>query len=277
MATSYKSLYFYIEPLQPGTEILLAELSEAGFDSFSETDDGLEAFIRAEDYSEAILDQVSILTNPAFTITHTVKNLEQKNWNEEWEKNFTPIKVGENCLIRAPFHQEENVAFDIVIEPKMSFGTGHHATTHMMVQFILNENWETEKVLDMGCGTGVLAILTEKKGAENIDAIDIDAWCYENTTENVERNNCKNIAVYKGDAEVLKAKSYTAIIANINRNILVQDLPVYNKCLEENGKLYLSGFYKEDLPVIQEACEKLGMQYESHLERDKWIAVKFVK
>lgn len=274
---TFKSFYFYIKPLQPGTDILLAELSELGFDSFRQTDDGLEAYITSNNYREDILDEVPILKNPHFTITHTVEDLENKNWNEEWEKNFSPIQVGDNCLIRAPFHDKKEVEFDIVIEPKMSFGTGHHATTHMMVELILRDDWEDKSVLDMGCGTGVLAILAEKKGARNIDAIDIDNWCYQNTLENVERNNCKHIKVYEGGAELLKDKKYSSIIANINRNVLLEDLPAYAEALEADAKLFLSGFYKEDLPILQEACEKLHLKYEDHLERDKWIAAKFVK
>jgi len=199
------------------------------------------------------------------------------NWNEEWEKNFSPIMVDEVCQVRAPFHPKLDTEFDIVIEPKMSFGTGHHATTHMMIQHILKEDWQDKKVLDMGCGTGVLAILSEMKGANPIDAIDIDNWCYLNTLENIERNNCKHISTYEGDAGLLEGKNYDTIIANINRNILLKDMATYANCLNEKGSLFLSGFYQEDLAIIKESCEKLGLSYESHLERDNWIAAKFVK
>ena len=190
MNPSYKGFYFTVEPVQPATEILIAELGELGFESFVETETGLQAFIIAEDFQENMLDEVQILTSEEFEITYTSEDIEQVNWNEEWEKNFSPIIVDELCQVRAPFHPKLETEFDIVIEPKMSFGTGHHATTHMMIQHILKENWHDQKVLDMGCGTGVLAILAEMKGAKPLDAIDIDNWCYLNTIENIERNNC---------------------------------------------------------------------------------------
>ncbi|HIB36393.1 50S ribosomal protein L11 methyltransferase [Mesonia sp.] len=277
MNPSYKGFYFTVEPVQPATEILIAELGELGFESFVETETGLQAFIIAEDFQENMLDEVQILTSEEFEITYTSEDIEQVNWNEEWEKNFSPIIVDELCQVRAPFHPKLETEFDIVIEPKMSFGTGHHATTHMMIQHILKENWRDQKVLDMGCGTGVLAILAEMKGAKPLDAIDIDNWCYLNTIENIERNNCEHITAYEGDATLLEGKNYDAIIANINRNILLNDMATYVNCLNANGKLFLSGFYQEDLKIIQESCENLGLTYESHLEREGWIAAKFVK
>ena len=277
MNPSYKGFYFTVEPVQPATEILIAELGELGFESFVETETGLQAFIIAEDFQENMLDEVQILTSEEFEITYTSEDIEQVNWNEEWEKNFSPIIVDELCQVRAPFHPKLETEFDIVIEPKMSFGTGHHATTHMMIQHILKENWRDQKVLDMGCGTGVLAILAEMKGAKPLDAIDIDNWCYLNTIENIERNNCEHITAYEGDATLLEGKNYDAIIANINRNILLNDMATYVNYLNANGKLFLSGFYQEDLKIIQESCENLGLTYESHLEREGWIAAKFVK
>ncbi|MAN26171.1 MULTISPECIES: 50S ribosomal protein L11 methyltransferase [Mesonia] len=277
MNPSYKGFYFTIAPLQPATEILIAELGELGFESFVETETGLQAFIITEDYHEGMLGEIQILQSEEFEISYTSEDIEQVNWNEEWEKNFSPIMVDEVCQVRAPFHPKLDTEFDIVIEPKMSFGTGHHATTHMMIQHILKEDWQDKKVLDMGCGTGVLAILSEMKGANPIDAIDIDNWCYLNTLENIERNNCKHISTYEGDAGLLEGKNYDTIIANINRNILLKDMATYANCLNEKGSLFLSGFYQEDLAIIKESCEKLGLSYESHLERDNWIAAKFVK
>lgn len=277
MNPSYKGFYFTIVPLQPATEILIAELGELGFESFAETETGLQAFIITEDYREGMLGEIQILQSEEFEISYSSEDIEQVNWNEEWEKNFSPIMVDDVCQVRAPFHLKLDTEFDIVIEPKMSFGTGHHATTHMMIQHILKEDWQDKKVLDMGCGTGVLAILSEMKGANPIDAIDIDNWCYLNTLENIERNNCKHISTYEGDAGLLEGKSYDTIIANINRNILLKDMATYVNCLNEKGSLFLSGFYQEDLAIIKESCEKLGLSYESHLERDNWIAAKFVK
>ncbi|SHI40249.1 [LSU ribosomal protein L11P]-lysine N-methyltransferase [Mesonia phycicola] len=277
MSQTYKGFYFNVEPLQPGTEILIAELGEAGFESFVETESGVQAYIQTKEYHEEILKNIQILDSTEFKITYTSEDIEQVNWNEEWEKNFSPIVVDELCQVRAPFHPKLETEFDIVIEPKMSFGTGHHATTHMMIQHILKEDWGNLKVLDMGCGTGVLAILAEMKGAKPLDAIDIDNWCYLNTVENIERNNCHHITAYEGDASLLNNKTYDAIIANINRNILLNDMATYVNCLNNGGKLFLSGFYQEDLPIIKESCENLGLNYQTHLVRDNWVAVKFVK
>ena len=274
---NYLEFQFKISPLQPGSEILIAELGYAGFESFVENEDGITAYIQSEEYSEGMLEDIQILGSDEFEISFTSKEIEQVNWNSEWEKNFNPIVVADKCSVRAPFHEKPDTEYDIVIEPKMSFGTGHHATTHMMLQHILNNEWGGKSVLDMGCGTGVLAILAEMKGAKTLDAIDIDNWCYLNTLENVERNNCKNISVYEGTAELLEGKKYDVVIANINRNILLEDIPTYSKCLSSGGKLFLSGFYTEDIPVIEEVCNKNGLKFENKLVEDNWTAVSFIK
>jgi ribosomal protein L11 methyltransferase len=212
-----------------------------------------------------------------FDISFTQTEIEQVNWNVEWEKNFHPIIVNEQCGVRAPFHPKPDVTYDIVIEPKMSFGTGHHATTHMMIEFLLEQDLQGKKVLDMGCGTGVLAIVAEKRGASQLDAIDIDNWCYQNTQENVERNECSKIEAFEGGAELLQDRHYDVIIANINRNILLEDMPSYNRSLNAGGELYLSGFYSGDIPVIKAECEKHGLEYEDFKEREEWVALKFYK
>lgn len=275
MSSNYLEFKFKIEPLQPASEILVAELGYLGFESFVEEEDGLTAYIPAEEYEDDLLAGVHILQSNEFQITYSKGEIEQINWNEEWEKNFSPIMVDDICSVRAPFHPEPDTEFDIVIEPKMSFGTGHHATTHMMIQHILKNDWNDKAVLDMGCGTGVLAILASMKGAKFVDAIDIDNWCYQNTLENVGRNDCDNINVEEGGAELLQDRKYDMILANINRNILLRDLPIYKDCLNNGGNLFLSGFYEEDIPVIKEACQKLGLNYIEHIERSNWIAVKF--
>ena len=274
---NYLEFQFKISPLQPGSEILIAELGYAGFESFVENEDGITAYIQTEEYKEGMLEDIQILGSDEFEISYASKEIEQVNWNSEWEKNFNPIVVADKCSVRAPFHEKPDTEYDIVIEPKMSFGTGHHATTHMMLQHILNNEWEGKSVLDMGCGTGVLAILAEMKGAAKLDAIDIDNWCYLNTLENVERNNCKNINVYEGTAELLEGKKYDVVIANINRNILLEDIPTYSKCLPSGGKLYLSGFYTEDVPAIEEVCNKNGLKFENKLVVDNWTAASFIK
>ncbi|TBW30411.1 50S ribosomal protein L11 methyltransferase [Gramella sp. KN1008] len=275
MGGNYLEFQFKIEPVQPASEILVAELGYLGFESFVENDDGITAYIPVEEYEEDLLANVHILQSEEFTINYDFKEIERVNWNEEWEKNFTPILVDEHCSVRAPFHPKTDAEFDIVIEPKMSFGTGHHATTHMMIQHILKNDWEGKSVLDMGCGTGVLAILTAMKGASKIDAIDIDNWCYVNTLENITKNDCEHINVEEGGAELLEGRSYDMILANINRNILLEDLPVYEKSLNPDGSLFLSGFYSGDLPVIEKACKELGLYFVENFERNDWIAAKF--
>lgn len=272
----YIGYNFTVNPLQPGVDILIAELGEAGFESFVETEEGLSAYILKTDWNVHILDDIQILNSDEFEITFSFEEIEQTNWNEEWEKNFNPIIVDDVCSVRAPFHEKPNTVYDIVIEPKMSFGTGHHETTYMMIQHILKNEFTNTSVLDMGCGTGILAILTEMKGAKHIDAIDYDNWCYLNSLENVERNGCKHITVLEGDANLLKNRAYDIIIANINRNILLNDINVYASCLNKNGSLFLSGFYKDDIQSIEEECRKYRLIRNEILEENNWVAIKFV-
>ncbi|NRB61127.1 MAG: 50S ribosomal protein L11 methyltransferase [Winogradskyella sp.] len=274
--TIYIAYYFTVKPLQPATEILIAELGYAGFESFVETQDGVTAYIQKDEWFDTILDDIHILKSDEFEINFTSEEIEQTNWNAEWEKNFNPIVVDEAVTVRAPFHEKPTTAYDLIIEPKMSFGTGHHETTHMMIQHILKNDFEDKSVLDMGCGTGVLAILAEKRGAKKLDAIDIDNWCYINSLENVERNACKNISVYEGDVALLEDKNYDVIIANINRNILLADIPQYAKCLNANGMLFLSGFYKEDIPLIEQKCNESMLKLDEILERGQWVSLKFI-
>ena len=195
----YIAFYFNISPIIPGREILIAQLSSLGFESFVETPNGIEAYIQNNDYKPNILDEVQILGNNSFSISYKLKNIAIENWNKKWESNFKPIIVNEICQVRAPFHDAKNIEYDIIIQPKMSFGTGHHETTRMMIKYILSNDFENKDVLDMGCGTSVLSILAEKKGAKKITAIDIDSWCYENSLDNILQNSCKNITVLKGD------------------------------------------------------------------------------
>jgi len=262
--------------VQTAIEILVAELGLLGFESFTENEDGVVAYIQEEDWNADLLTDVQILQSDEVVFSYEVKEIEQVNWNEEWEKNFEPIVVENEVSIRAPFHEDPKLTYDIVIEPKMSFGTGHHETTYLMIRHLMGLDLSGKKVLDMGSGTGILAIFAEMKGATEIDAIDIDPWCYENSVENVERNDCKNIKVYEGDATMLGSTTYDVIIANINRNILLNDMSVYVKCLRANGELYLSGFYAQDIPFIKEEAEKNGLVFKKQFERNNWVALKFV-
>ncbi|MBC9797059.1 50S ribosomal protein L11 methyltransferase [Sinomicrobium weinanense] len=275
MDTSYIAYHFKVKPLKPGTEILIAELGDVGFESFVENEEGVTAYIQRSEWTSSCLDDLFILRSDEFTITYDLEEIEQVNWNEEWEKNFQPIEVDGLCTVRAPFHAMPGTKYDIIIEPKMSFGTGHHETTHMMIQHLLKLDLKGKKVLDMGCGTGVLAILAEKLGAAGIDAIDIDNWCYENSLENVERNSCTHISVFEGDASLLDGRWYDVVIANINRNILLNDIPKYAGCLEQDGILLLSGFYRDDISVIDELCVKNSLNFVEKLEENHWVALRY--
>jgi len=272
----YLDYEFKVSPIQPGIEILIAELGYVGFESFVETDEGVNAYIQKDNWVKTILDDIQILSSNEFEITYSFQEIKQTNWNEEWEKNFNPIIVDDLCFVRAPFHDKSNSKYDIIIEPKMSFGTGHHETTHMMIQHILKNDIVNKSVLDIGCGTGVLAILAEMKGANSIDAIDIDNWCYINSIENVERNNCEYISVYEGDANLILDKHYDVIIANINRNILLKDISKYAECLNKKGMLFLSGFYDNDIPIIESECNKNMLKLVEKIEKNNWVALKFL-
>ena len=272
---AYIAYHFTVEPMRPAVEILIAELGYAGFESFVETDNGVIAYIQESDSHEEILNNIQILNSAEFTISFTSEKIAQTNWNAEWEKNFNPIIVDDTCTVRAPFHEMPKTKYDIIIEPKMSFGTGHHETTHMMIQHILDNDFKGKTVLDMGCGTGILAILAEMKGAKQVDAIDIDNWCYLNSIENVGRNNCRRINVFEGDVSLLKGQ-YDIILANINRNILLQDILTYAKHLNKRGMLFVSGFYDNDVHMVEKACNESMLKLVKKLERHNWVSLKFI-
>ena len=277
MSDAYLAYHFTVDPKEPATEILVAELANVGFESFVEIEDGVDAYIQKADHRNDLLDAIYILQNNEFSITYTCEEIAKVNWNSEWEKNFQPIEVENKVSVRAPFHENPGLLYDIIIEPKMSFGTGHHATTYLMIQHLLNLDLENKKVLDMGCGTGILAIFSEMKGAAAIDAIDIDQWCYENSVENCTRNACHNITVYQGDVSLLANKRYDLIIANINRNILMNDMNSYKNSLNENGTLLLSGFYQEDIPLIDKEASDLSLKLDEIIERNNWVALRYRK
>jgi ribosomal protein L11 methyltransferase len=273
----YIEVSFEINPVSSEyREIIAALLGEIDFESFADTKQGLQAYIQLPLFNEDTMNETlspikSLFENFNFSIT-TIK---EQNWNAEWEKNFDPIHIGSMCRIRAPFHSSEgNFTYDLIIEPKMSFGTGHHATTSLMLQLMFEVDFSHKNVLDMGCGTGVLAILASLKHAEKIVAIDIDAWAFENTIENAERNMVNNIIAKQGDAKLLENEKFDIILANINRNILISDMHIYAASLKKEGLLLLSGFYTQDLPLILEKAELQGLKYISQLEQDNWMAVK---
>lgn len=263
-----------VAPLEPFRDIFIAQLGAIGFESFSETSDGFQAYIIKEDFDQVELD--AALVWDGVECTYALKEIEQVNWNEEWEKNFDPIEVDGKVYIRAPFHAErEGFEYPMLIEPKMSFGTGHHQTTHMMIQWLLETDTTGKTVLDMGCGTGILSILAGMRGASHVHGIDIDTWCIENTLENAERNSIE-MSAEVGGADALSA-TYDVICANINLNVLLADMHSYVKALNSGGTIFFSGFYEENIPALREAAEKAGLKYEGVKSREQWRSLKMTK
>lgn len=259
------------------SEILIALLSDYPFESFSEEDRILKAYIKTCDLPSC-MDEVAETVN-AQGCEYTFSEMEDKNWNEVWESNFEPIEVESRCLIRAPFHPEnDSFQYQVEIMPKMSFGTGHHATTYLMIAEIMDNDFSGLRGLDMGSGTGVLAILAVKTGAAHMDAIDIDEWAYDNSTENICTNGVEGkVTPYIGDASLLEDKTYDFILANINRNILLADMGAYVKSLAYGGTLIVSGILEADIPVITEKAASLGLKTLSRRLRGGWAAVRFSK
>lgn len=267
-----------IEPIEMGREILVAQLSEIGFESFVDTEKGLKAYIQVGDFNKDLLEDLWILKNDEFEISYLTKNIEDQNWNKTWEENFEPIDVEGTCYIRAPFHEKkEKFEYDIVIDPKMSFGTGHHATTYLMTKQILSIDMKGKKVLDMGCGTAVLAILAKLKGATYVEGIDIDEWAYNNSLENIRNNNCEDIIVKLGGAELLGNEKFDIVFANINRNILLADMHLYANNIVANGSLLLSGFFKSDLDIIVEEATKNSLSLTFSESKNDWTVLQFIK
>lgn len=254
-------------------DIILCRLLGEGFESFVEAEYILLAYIPAhlliKENIEPILDD--------FHVTYQFTLMPKKNWNEEWEKHYDPILILDKCFIRAPFHPPlEGIQFEIIIEPKMSFGTAHHETTSMMIELMMETDFEGRKVLDMGCGTGILAIFARKLGSAGVVAVDNDEWSVQNSLENIRKNKADGIRVLLGDAKIIGDTGYDVILANINRNILLEQLKDYSR-LMERGEVLLSGFYKEDIPVIIEKAEKCGFKFLTMKTKNKWVAIKFAK
>ena len=274
----YLEIKLHITPADPWKEVYTSLMSEAGCDSFmdGEGENELLCYIPEKDYQEEVFkDLLSTPQFPEVKLIYTVTPMEDKDWNAAWEANYEPVMI-EGCYIRAPFHPARpDAEYEIVIEPKMSFGTAHHATTAQMVSYLLETDVRGKAVLDMGAGTGVLAILATMKGAKPVTAIDNDEWAYRNGVENAQHNHCDNLKVLLGDASLLGSERFDIILANINRNILLQDIPQYVKCLNDNALLFLSGFYEEDLPALRNCCAQNGLKYLDHKSKDKWVAARF--
>lgn len=256
------------------SEIIAAWLAETGFGSFADTDEGLQAFISETDYDEISVTEKLEWIKAQIPIAWETQFIGEKNWNAEWEKNYQPVVVDGRCRIRAPFHlPDPTLDFDLVIEPKMSFGTAHHETTRMMISLILHTDWQNKVFLDMGCGTGVLAVLASKMGAQSGMAIDNDTWAYENAKENAERNMVPDVITLLGDDRLIEGHQFDIILANINRNILLQQIPSYLKALKPGGKIFMSGFYEEDIPVLLKAFDESGLKLLEKRTLNNWSAV----
>lgn len=259
-------------------DVLIAELGEIGFESFAESEEGFLAYIREDLFDADLIGKLQIIELNPDCFSYTYQLVEDQNWNAVWESNYEAVVIANRCGIRAPFHPEnKDVEYDLVIEPKMSFGTAHHETTSNMIEFLLEEDLKNKTVLDMGCGTSVLAILAAKRGGINIYAIDNDEWAYENSLENIERNQVPEIKVLLGDAALLHDMSFDVIIANINRNILLNDIKHYVNVLNDNGVLLMSGFYEQDIPAIKEETEKYNLHFDRYKLKNNWVAIRFTK
>ena len=259
-------------------DVLIAELGEIGFESFAESEEGFLAYIREDLFDADLIGKLQIIELNPECFSYTYQLVEDQNWNAVWESNYEAVVIANRCGIRAPFHPEnKDVEYDLVIEPKMSFGTAHHETTSNMIEFLLEEDLKNKTVLDMGCGTSVLAILAAKRGGINIYAIDNDEWAYENSLENIERNQVPEIKVLLGDAALLHDMSFDVIIANINRNILLNDIKHYVNVLNDNGVLLMSGFYEQDIPAIKEETEKYNLHFDRYKLKNNWVAIRFTK
>jgi ribosomal protein L11 methyltransferase len=275
---NYTELTIAVEPKEQGNDILIAQLSELGFESFVENEVGFSAYIPEDQFDETAVKTMFCEYADFLKINYSSKIIVQQNWNKEWESSFQPIEVDGKCYIRAPFHDaNKDYQYDVIIEPKMSFGTGHHNTTQLMIHKLMKLDVQNKSLLDMGCGTGVLAIVASIMGANPITAIDIDEWSYENTVENLEKNNISNVAVHKGNAQILQGKLFHTILANINKNILLSDMAVYVNSLEANGDLVLSGFFETDVSQLSNKANELGLKFEEQITRDQWTMLHFTK
>jgi ribosomal protein L11 methyltransferase len=275
----YELLFTVITTEDYQQDMLINTLGEVGFDTFEELEFGFKAYIPVDDFDEAKLIEAITPYRDLFTFSYEVTLIPKKNWNEVWESNFEPINIQDKIFVRATFHEPRpEIEYEIVIDPKMAFGTGHHQTTSMMLELMLENEFAGKNIIDMGCGTGILAIMASKLSAAKITAIDYDIICYESTLENAQLNNIENITAICGSKEVIPDEQYDTILANINRNILLDQMQRYSEVLKADGELYLSGFYEQpDLDIIMDQARKYGLKYIIHKKNSDWVAAKFIK
>ncbi len=276
MAETYIGYYFKLSPKLHWDEILLAQLQNLNFESFEITKEGINAYIRKDLHTVNILKDVPLIQSDQLEIEYHVETIKPVNWNAKWESEFKPIHIGTDCVIRADFHQNFDKKLELIINPKMSFGTGHHQTTYLMMEFVLATSFENKTVLDMGCGTGILAIAASKKGAQRVHAIDNDSWCVENAQENAVLNKCQNINVTLGSQLKKEHTFYDFIFANINRNVLIDQMQSYAIALKKKGTLFLSGFYKDDIAALEKRCNENGLTVIELRQKDAWCAMRCI-
>jgi|ERR1700757_703278 len=275
----YVCVSFKVNPPEPGSEILASVLAEENFESFVHNEQGFEAFIQQPLYDETVLQNLSAQF-PEIKFTHTVQNIKQQNWNATWEKSFNPVVIENYCSIRAPFHPAAiPPLLDIIIEPKMSFGTGHHQTTWLMTKALFENDVKGKSVLDVGCGTGVLAIVAKKLGASTVVGFDIDEWSIENSRENRKVNGYSRLDIdfYQGTIQSVVNQPFDLVLANINKNILLKEMKSYFDVINKGGKLFLSGFFELDAPDLIAAAEKTGLHFKKQETKNEWATLCFVK
>lgn len=275
----YKALYFKLDDTSSALkEIVIAELEYIGFEGFLETEDGVAAYIPLKHYKKTDLKKAKFLNNPAFSKLKIKEEfILEKNWNELWESSYEPVIIKNECLIKAPFHRNlPEYKYEILIEPKMSFGTGHHETTALMIEEMLEMDFVNKSVLDVGCGTGILSILAAKRGAQKIVAIDINEYAISNAVENIKKNNVTSVIIKKGNINMIRGEKFSIILANLQLNILLQDISYYSLLLTKEGVLVTSGIYEKDIPEIKKECFNYSLKYVSFKEKNKWVAVKFI-
>lgn len=274
---NYIEVRFELSPLLPAREILYGDLSEANFESFQDSYNGVNAYIPEAEFSLDVIKNFVIFRLPDQQVNYTITTIPDENWNAVWESSFEPIIVSDNCVIRAPFHEVYSKDFEVVISPQMSFGTGHHETTFLMAQELLSFDVKGKSLLDMGCGTAVLAILANKLGAGPIVGIDIEEWAYKNALENLKLNSADNIIVEKGDSDLLQNRTFNIILANINKNVLKADMKRYSDSLLANGNLFLSGFFDTDIEELTVVAEKENFRYLYHKTKNNWAMIALEK
>lgn len=259
-------------------DLLIADLADIDFETFEDTANGFDAFVQKSLFENVKLKAV-LGEHQSLNADYNVEEVVSENWNKEWESNFSPLIISDNCYVRATFHEAQpQYQYEIVIDPKMSFGTGHHQTTTMMMQYILETDFTGTSVLDMGAGTAILGILAAKRGAEMVVAIDYDEVCYESAIENAKLNNIDNLVSLHGSKEAIPQQTFDIILANINRNILLDQIETYVSVLKADGLIFFSGFYETpDLDIIKSHCEKFGLTYQNHKKIDNWVSAKFIK